>query len=244
MLSFMFKPIRIVLHKTSHPGNIGAVARAMKTMGLFELYLVAPKYFPHPDATALATHAEDILQQAIVTPDLLSALKEVQVVYATSANTRDVALPIKTSRAAAQDIILQGSQHKIAIIFGPENHGLSNQDLLHVHQLIQIPTTESYHSLNLAAAVQIIAYELLLASQTNVQLPGDFEEITSVEHLEHFYHQLETAVTQLKLLDPQNPRRLMLRLRRLFNRAQLNVTEVNILSSIFHEVNCNVSKVK
>jgi TrmH family RNA methyltransferase len=237
MLSFMFKPIRIVLHKTSHPGNIGAVARAMKTMGLSELYLVAPKCFPHPEAIALATHAEDILQQAVVVPDLLSALTDMQVVYATSANTRDVDLPIKAARDAARDIISQISHRKIAIIFGPENHGLSNQDLLHAHRLIQIPTTENYHSLNLAAAVQIIAYELLLASEAILPSQSDKEELASVEHLEHFYHQLEKAVIQLKLLDPQNPRQLMLRLRRLFNRAQLNAMEVNILSSIFHEVN-------
>jgi len=228
------KSIRIVLHKPSHPGNIGAVARAMKTMGLSELYLVAPKQFPDPEATALATHAEDILSHAVVVSDLVSALKEIQIVYATSANTRVVDLPIHTARDAAAEIIKQSSSMKIAILFGPENHGLSNQDLLHAHQLIQIPTTADYHSLNLAQAVQIITYELFLASSVSQPVMAAKSEIASVEHLEFFYQQLEATCIKLKLLNPKNPRQLMQRLRRLFNRTLLDEVEVNLINAILN----------
>lgn len=226
--------VRIILHKPSHPGNIGAVARAMKTMGLSALYLVAPKKFPDPKATALATHAEDILLNANIFPDLLSAIKDVHVVYATSANTRDVNLPVKSARDAAIEMIKQSNQQTIAIVFGPENHGLSNHDLLHAHHLIQIPTAPDYHSLNLAQAVQIIVYELFMASADFGPEIANRTRPASVAHLEFFYQQLEKTCVQLQLLNPKKPRQLMQRLRRLFNRAHLDEIEVNLINAILN----------
>ncbi|MDX2165198.1 MAG: RNA methyltransferase [Gammaproteobacteria bacterium] len=215
-------PVRIVLVRPSHPGNIGSVARAMKTMGLSELYLVSPEKFPSEEAVALSTHAEDILNKATVVSNTVDALEGISYVYATSANSRDVDLNCFTSRDAAAEISFQIKQnHKIAILFGPENHGLNNQDLLLAHALIQIPTQSNYHSLNLAAAVQIVAYELLLASQSS--------PLATIPELEGFYRQLEQVSESTGFLDPKRPGQLMERFRRMFNRAGLDQVEINIL---------------
>jgi tRNA (cytidine32/uridine32-2'-O)-methyltransferase len=145
-------PVRIILVRPSHPGNIGSVARAMKTMGLTELVLVSPEKFPHEEAVALATHAQDILNDAVVVNNITEALENITYVYATSANSRDVEINCFNPKEAALDIKQRiqknnlKNNYKIAILFGPENHGLNNQDLLVANSLIKIPTQESYHS--------------------------------------------------------------------------------------------------
>lgn len=226
--------IRIILVNTSHPGNIGSVARAMKTMGLQELYLVSPKNFPDPQATALAANAGDILLKAKVVPDLVSALTDVHFVYATSANQRDNTLPLLSAREAAIDIITKTAAAKTAIVFGPENYGLDTTHLYPCHYLIQIPTAQDYHSLNLGAAVQIVTYELLMASSKNeVIIKQPLEDLADVSALENFYHNLQVLLIQLEIIDPARPGQMIWRLRQLFNRAQLTQSEINILRGIF-----------
>lgn len=228
-------PVRIILVRPSHPGNIGSVARAMKTMGLVELVLVSPERFPSDEAVALATHAQDILNSTVVVENTLDALKDITYVYATSANSRDVDLTCYSAREAAVDITSKiKKNHKTAIIFGPENHGLSNEELLLANALIQIPTQKDYHSLNLAAAVQIIAYELLVASEEK----GEF---ATVPELEGFYAQLEKLCESTGFLDPKRPGQLMERFRRLYNRAALDHVELNILRGFLKAV---ASKIK
>jgi len=230
-------PVRIILVRPSHPGNIGSVARAMKTMGLAELYLVAPEKFPHEEATALSTHAQDILNNTVVVKNTVDALKDITYVYATSANSRDVDVNSFSAHDAAVDINMKiRKNHKTAIIFGPENHGLSNEELLLAHALIQIPTQKEYHSLNLAAAVQIIAYELLLASEAG-------GELATVPELEGFYAQLEKLSESTGFLDPKRPGQLMERFRRLYNRAELDHVELNILRGFLKAVASKLDKV-
>ncbi len=228
-------PVRIILARTSHPGNIGSVARAMKTMGLVELVLVSPEKFPSDEAIALSTHAEDILNNARVVDNLIDALEGITYVYATSANSRAVELPCFSAHAAATDIKNKITAHKVAILFGPENHGLSNSDLLFAHALIQIPTQENYHSLNLAAAVQIVAYELLLASSSRAIYSSE-STYADVPGLEGLYEQLEQLSQASGFLDPKRPGQLMERFRRLFNRAGLDQVELNILRGFLKAV--------
>ncbi|HEV2613404.1 MAG TPA: RNA methyltransferase [Gammaproteobacteria bacterium] len=228
-------PVRIILVRPSHPGNIGSVARAMKTMGLTELVLVAPEKFPSEEATALSTHAADILNQAVVVKNTVDALESITYVYATSANTRAVELSCFSPREAAADIKSKiNHTHKTAILFGPENHGLSNEELLLANALIQIPTQKDYHSLNLASAVQIIAYELLLASESS--------EFATVPELDGFYSQLEALCERVAFLDPARPGQLMERFRRLYNRAALDHVEINILRGFLKAVASKLDK--
>lgn len=240
-------PVRIILVRPSHPGNIGSVARAMKTMGLTELVLVSPEKFPHEEAVALATHADDILAAARVVENINDSLEGITYVYATSANSRAAALPCFTPREAAGDIknkIAGQHKHRVAIIFGPENHGLNNQELLLAHALIQIPTQENYHSLNLAAAVQIVVYEVLLASlETCPELSGTSAEVAfaAMPELEGLYAQLEALSEASGFLDPKRPGQLMERFRRLFNRAGLDHVELNILRGFLKAI---ASKIK
>lgn len=228
-------PVRIILVRPSHPGNIGSVARAMKTMGLTELYLVSPEKFPSDEATALATHADDILNNAVVKNNLTEALENITYVYATSANSRDVELTCLNPKETAIDISSRlAKNNKIAILFGPENHGLNNQDLLVANSLIQIPTQENYHSLNLASAVQIVAYELLMASQET--------QLATVPELEGFYTQLEKLCETTGFLDPKRPGQLMERFRRLYNRAELNHVEINILRGFLKSIDAKLGE--
>ena len=230
-------PVRIVLVRPSHPGNIGSVARAMKTMGLSELVLVSPEKFPSEEAIALSTHAEDILNNAKVVNNTVDALEGISCVYATSANSRDVDLNSFAPREASAEISFKIKQnHKIAILFGPENHGLNNQDLLLAHALIQIPTQANYHSLNLAAAVQIVAYELLLASQSS--------PLATIPELEGFYSQLEQVSEETGFFFFFRPGQLMERFRRLFNRAGLDQVEINILRGFLKAVATIISRIR
>ena len=231
----MFLP-RIILVKPSHPGNIGAVARSMKVMGLSSLYLVSPKKFPDEEAFTLASHAADILEKAVIVENLIDALEEITFVYASSANTRDEDIAVFNPREAVLNMLnTQNPQnYRTAIIFGPENHGLSHKDLLHAHALIQIPTSHAYHSLNLASAVQIIAYEYHMAVMGKDKEDKKQEEqpehsFASIDEIENFYQHLEKILINIEFLNPAQPRQLMLKLRRLFNRAHLDQAELNIL---------------
>ena len=230
-------PIRIVLVGTTHPGNIGACARAMKNMGVSDLALVQPKYFPHEEATARASGAEDILENATVTATLEQAIAD--CVYATgaSARSRSIKWPSLDARAGAVRLVEESRRGPVAAVFGPEKSGLSNADLDRCHTLLTIPTDPEFSSLNLAMAVQVLTYELRVAE--HVREPTEFESdapaATSGE-LEHFYAHLERVLTDIRFLDPENPRHLMRRLRRLFVRAGLDQNELNILRGVLTAV--------
>jgi len=230
-------PLRIVLLETSHPGNIGAAARAMKNMGLDELWLVSPKSFPHDDATARASGADDLLASASVVDDLDDALTGCGLVVAVSARQRSLAWPCKTPRDAVAEVVAGCARAPVALLFGREKYGLSNQELERCHLLISIPADPQYSSLNLAMAVQILAYELRLArGQEDLPPAAEDPPPARAEDMQRFYRHLEEILLENGFLDPDNPRHLMRRLRRLFNRAVPDRNEINILRGILSAV--------
>lgn len=231
----MLSNIRIVLVNTSHPGNIGAAARAMKTMGLESLYLVQPKQFPHVKADEMASGALDVLGQAIVVDDLGDAIGDCGLVVGTSARSRAIPWPLLTPRELAEKAASEAHQTKIAIVFGREQSGLTNTELQRCHYHVQIPSNPDYSSLNIAAAVQVIAYELRVASVNVEPLVWDYEYASEAE-LHGFYEHLERVLIQVQFLNPEVPRQLMPRLHRLFNRARPDVMEINILRGILGAV--------
>jgi tRNA (cytidine32/uridine32-2'-O)-methyltransferase len=229
--------IRIVLVATSHPGNIGSTARAMKTMGLSSLYLVTPKSFPDYKANEMAAGADDVLAGAIVTQSLDDALAGCQLILATSARPRGLSLPGLLPVSSAELISQQPDNTQIAIVFGREHSGLTNEELLKCHYHINIPSNPEYSSLNLAQAVQIIAYEMrmkLLAPQAEVALRQD--DYATADEIEQFYDHLKEVFIEIQFLKESNPRRLMQRVRRLFNRVNLEKMEVSILRGMLSQV--------
>jgi TrmH family RNA methyltransferase len=229
----MLSRIRVVLSNTSHPGNIGAAARAMKTMGLGRLYLVNPKTFPDAEATARASGADDLLACATVSADIDTALQGCRLVIGASARSRSIPCPVIDPAVCAQMAHEESRQADVAILFGCEQSGLSNAEIDRCHRLVQIPANPEYGSLNLAAAVQIISYEIRVAhkQQADGGLPPEYVPVAADE-MERFYQHLERTLIELDFLDPENPRQLMRRLRRLYNRARPDGNEVNILRGI------------
>ena len=229
----MLDNLRFILVETTHPGNIGASARAMKTMGLSHLHLVAPKTYPSAEATARASGADDILAHAVLHDNLDSALKGCHVVYGMSARLRHVPLPVMSPRKAA---MAMGQDDRVsAVVFGTEHSGLSNQDLDRCQYLIRIPTNPDYSSLNLASAVQVLAYEIkmMVTSKEAIDNIDENRPAVTVDELEHMYLHFERALTAIGFLNVDNPHdKLMRRLRRLFNRAGLDRSELKILHGI------------
>lgn len=227
--------IRIVLVGTTHPGNIGAVARAMKNMGLMDLLLVNPRYFPHDDATARASGAEDVLEAARVLDSLADAIGDCRYVAGASARprTRAIGWPTLTPRDCAARLHHESEQGVVAAVFGPEKSGLTNEDLDLCHTLVTIPAVPDFSSLNLAMAVQVLCYELRVAAPGG-QVPGSAREVplASAAELERFYTHLEEVLAASGFLDAEHPRYLMRRLRRLFLRAEPDCNEINILRGI------------
>jgi TrmH family RNA methyltransferase len=224
--------IRIVLVGTTHPGNIGAVARAMRNMGLDDLALVAPRYFPHPDASARASGADDLLDRARVVDTLAEAIEDCIFVAGASARSRSINWPCLDARDAASRALAESARGNVALVFGPEKSGLSNEDLDHCQALLSIPTNPEFSSLNLAMAVQVVCYEIR-AQQSEAPPPfeSDVPPATSGA-MEHFFAELEALLLDTGFLDPDNPRHLMRRLRRLFVRAEPDENEINILNGI------------
>ena len=260
----MLQNIRIVLIETSHPGNIGATARAMRTMGLNTLYLVNPLHFPDADATARASGATDVLSNACVVNQLEEALADCTLVIGTSARIRHLSWPLLTPKQASTKLWEAAAQGApVALVFGREHSGLSNEELQRCHYHVQIPTDPQFSSLNIAAAVQVLCYEIRLAymlseltdtfisnAQENtvqntheqaeclsrkVEIQSHDNAVTH-EDLERFYTHLQQALEQIEFLDPNNPRQLMSRLRRLYTRTQLDQVELNILRGILTAV--------
>lgn len=235
-----FSPeVRIVLVGTTHPGNIGAVARVMKNMALDRLCLVAPRIFPSAEATARASGADDILADAQVTVTLDEAIADCALVIGASARRRSIECPQVTPRECAAKIAGRPAGGPVALVFGREHSGLSNDELDRCHWQLHIPTNPGFASLNIAAAVQICAYELFVTRQAAVgheEAAGQGQEAVSGEEMERFYHHLEAVLVELDFLDPDNPRHLMRRLRRLYNRAQPDRNEINILRGMLKAV--------
>lgn len=249
---------RIILVNTTLPANIGSVARAMKTMGLTDLVLVDPKLFPHADATALASGASDVLASARVVPTLADAIADCTMVLGTSARNRSINIAQLDARHAgqmAQRYEAQGA--KLAIVFGREDRGLTNDELALCQAHVFIPTNAEYGVLNVAAAVQVLCYEIRMAhldafnagSSASLHqatddaepimpmtlVPWD-EELVAAEDMQQFYQHLEQALVAVNFLDPDNPRQIMGRLRRLFNRTRLDRPEYNLLRGFFKRV--------
>lgn len=221
--------IRIVLSRTSHPGNIGAAARAMKTMGLNRLWLVQPACFPDPVADARASGADDVLAGAQVVSSLQQALEGTVFAAAVTARRRELSLPRLHAREAAAEIVGYIVDGEVALVFGNETSGLSNEEVGLCSLPVTIPTSPDFSSLNLGAAVQLLCYELRLAA-VQPQPPVDPRpELATHEAFEGFMAHLEQAVTRSGFHDPANPRRLLPRLRRLFNRVRLEKEEVALL---------------
>ncbi len=222
--------IRIVLVETSHPGNIGAVARAMKTMGLSDLWLVSPRApFPHAEATSRASGADDLLCRAQVVPSLDEALADRTLVFGASARMRQLAWPLVDPRQCGA--LAAAPDETVAVVFGREDSGLSNAELGRCNYLVHIPTNPDFGSLNIAAAVQVIAYELRQAA--GAEPPRTTEEpLATAGELAGLFDHLERTLVAIGFLDPANPRQVMQRLRRLFKRARPNRVELNILRGV------------
>jgi TrmH family RNA methyltransferase len=229
--------IRVILSNTSHPGNIGAAARAMKTMGLTQLVLVEPKRFPDAEATARASGADDVLANARLEAGIDAALAGCQLVIGASARSRSIPCPVIDPGECARKLYAESRHGDVAVLFGCEQSGLSNAEMDRCHFLVQIPTNPDYGSLNLAAAVQIICYEIMVAHLGQEGSGKDNGHVTvPVDEMERFYAHLEHVLVELDFLDPRNPRHLMRRLRRLFNRARPDSNEMNILRGILSAV--------
>ena len=231
--------IRIVLVNTSHPGNIGGVARAMKNMGLTRLYLVAPKQYPDEQANWRAASAADVLEGAVVTSTLEEAIGDCQFVVGTSARERRIPWPLLDARQCAQRIDPLSNREQVAVLFGREDRGLTNDELKVCNLHLNIPTSSAYSSLNLAMAVQIVGYELhMLLAQPELPVNDDDQWDTAfatADNLERFYSHLEETLVDVEFLDPAAPRQLMSRLRRLYSRVRLDEMELNILRGILTE---------
>lgn len=228
--------IRIVLVGTTHPGNIGAVARAMKNMGLSDLAVVNPRHFPHEDATARASGADDVLKDAKVHATLADALTDCVYVAGASARSRSLRWPTMYPKDCAKTLLAESQRGTVAAVFGPEKSGLSNEDLDHCDTLLNIPTNPEFSSLNLAMAVQVLTYEIRAALAEPVpEYEGEAEAATG-EELEHFYAHLEQVMRDVNFLDPDNPRHLMRRMRRLFIRARPDKNELNILRGVLRAI--------
>ncbi len=226
--------IRIVLVETSHPGNIGAAARAMKTMGLTELVLVNPKDYPCVEATARAAGADDVLANARVVDSLAAAIEDCQLTFGATARLRSLRWPVVTVREAAGMAIAERQRSKVAIVFGRERTGLSNDELALCQKLLNIPVNPAFSSLNLAAAVQVVCYELRIAALGDVvhEPERPEEEYAPAGMIDSFHAQLEQDLVDIGFLDPDNPRQLPLKLRRLFVKARPTINEIKIMRGI------------
>jgi len=226
--------VRIVLINTTHPGNIGAAARAMKVMGLSSLHLVTPKIFPNAEATAMASGADDLLQAAVVHESLDSALAGCPLLLGTSARLRSLPMPVMDARKASEQALAECAEHEVAILFGRERYGLTNDEMQRCQYLVNIPSNPAYSSLNLAQAVQIIGYELRVAAMGGAGIsapPMDWEPVDDSQ-MEGLFEHLERTLLEIRFLNPRQPKRLMMRLRRLYNRARPDQNEINILRGI------------
>lgn len=227
--------IRCVLVETTHTGNMGAAARAMKTMGLTRLELVKPRHPPDAEALARAAGADDLLERAGVHADLVDALAGCRLVIGASARLRALEWPLLEPPETARRLLAEAAAGEVALVFGRESSGLTNEELARCHYLVHIPTDPEFSSLNVASAVQILAYEIRRAWREGQgeRLGEGPRELATAEALEGFHaHLAQTLVDIGFLRDPEQSTRLLMRLRRLFNRARPDSVEINILRGI------------
>ncbi|WP_291353863.1 MULTISPECIES: RNA methyltransferase [unclassified Acinetobacter] len=245
--------VRIVMVNTTLPANIGSALRAMKTMGLSKLVLVEPKTYPHPDINALAAGATDLIEQIEIVPTLEEAIKDCHLVFGTSARSRTIPWPLLDARPAAEKSLQAVVQDKqeIAVIFGREDRGLTNEELAMANYHVTIPVNSDYGVLNVAQAIQVICYEMRMAAMAltdqaedpnatmhvtdEIDMQWDVPLVTH-EQMEQFYPHIEKMLAEIEFMDPKNPRLLPLRLRRLFGRIQLDRMEYHLLRGIFSRV--------
>lgn len=245
--------VRIVMVNTTLPANIGSALRAMKTMGLSKLVLVAPKTYPHPDIDALAAGATDLIKQIEIVETLADAIKDCHLVFGTSARSRTIPWPLLDARPAAEKSIsaVVNDQQDVAVVFGREDRGLTNEELAMANYHVTIPVNTDYGVLNVAQAIQVICYEMRMATLAAVESAEDEaatmpvtdtesmqwdEPLVTHEQMEQFYPHIEKMLAEIEFLDPKNPRLLPLRLRRLFGRIQLDRMEYHLLRGIFSRV--------
>lgn len=238
----MLKPLRLILVEPNHPANIGATARAMKTMGIHSLYLVNPAFFPSPAANAMASNGIDILDHAVVVPSLPDALSDCQLIFATSARETAMDFPrLPLREAAHQAKHAEATGQQVAFIFGTERTGLTNEELKLCHYHVRIPTSDSFTSLNLAQAIQLVCYELLIAERTPHSIPTlsdpEYSPSAKFADTERFYIRLEMLLRKIGFLKPGHDKIILRKLRRLFQRAQLQENEVIILQGILSNIN-------
>lgn len=237
--------IKIVMVETSHPGNIGAAARALKTMGLSQLCLVAPQQFPHDKAVWRAAGAADIIENVEVCDSFQEAIADCVLVIGASARQRRIPWPLMNPKESAKLSLEAASKGSVALVFGREDRGLTNEELQLCNYHVTIPGNEEYSVLNIAAAVQVVCYELRMAYESlsdasevsTDKLMSHWDESPAAQaQVEHFYEHLEKVLVDLDFHDRENPRQLMTRLRRLFNRTHLDKMELNILRGILSAI--------
>ncbi len=241
--------IRIVLVNTTHPGNIGGAARAMKNMGLSQLYLVDPKDYPADKAVWRAASAHDVLASAVVVETLDEAIADCGLVVGTSARERRIPWPLVTPRECGERAWHEAIHHPVAIVFGREDRGLTNEELQKCNYHVHIPSNPEYSSLNLATAVQVLSYEMRMACLTAAEgkLPtfDDWDQPpANRQALEHYFEHLERSMTELGFVTPENPRQTMTRLRRLFNRIRMDEMELNIMRGMLTAIQNYIHKSK
>lgn len=231
----LLNSVKVVLVGTTHPGNIGATARAMKNMGILDLALVEPKEFPSDVATFRSKAAKDILEKASVHTSLEEAISECELVVGTSARGRTVPWPVLNPREAAEEMHKSSLNGKVAIVFGREDRGLTNEELglcnFHVH----IPSDPEYSSLNLSQAVQILAYEIRLSYLQDRHVNKDYwdVELANNEQTERLINHMDELMQEVDFYDVENPRKLLVRVRRFFKRSKIDVMEANIFRGLF-----------
>lgn len=253
VISAHLSHVRIVMVNTTLPANIGSALRAMKTMGLSKLVLVAPKTYPHPDINALAAGAADLIDQIEIVARLEDAIQDCQLVFGTSARSRTIPWPLLDARPAAEKSLhaVVKQQQEIAIVFGREDRGLTNEELAMANYHVTIPVNDDYGVLNVAQAIQVICYEMRMAALQLIEQPQDTqatmqvtdsqsmqwdEPLVTHDQMQQFYPHLEKMLAEIEFMDPKNPRLLPLRLRRLFGRIQLDTMEYHLLRGIFTRV--------
>ena len=234
LLTDSLNSVIIVLVGTTHPGNIGAAARAMKNMGIKSLSLVQPKEFPSDVAIYRSKAAKDILEHAQVFNTLEEAISDCELVIGTSARGRKVPWPILNPKEAAEEVSRSSSHHKIAIIFGREDRGLTNEELGLCNLHVNIPTDPDYSSLNLAQAVQILVYEIRQAILGEQEDKDYWDvELANNDQTELLINHMDELMQQVEFYDVDNPRKLLLRVRRFFKRSRIDVMETNIFRGLF-----------
>lgn len=226
--------IRLILLNTSHPGNVGATARAMKTMGLSELTLVGPKRFPDPEAVAMSANAVDLLNQAKVVNSLDEALVGCDLVIGASSRQRSLPWPLLSPRECGDKVMAHANVGRVAILFGNEQVGLSNDELQRCQYHVNIPANPAYCSLNLAASVQVIAYELRMSALSgHAMLQEGIDELATDKEMQDFFEHLEEALKKANVLQERCPRQMMKRMKRLFVKAHLEKSEVRLLRGVW-----------